>query len=88
MSRQTNRSRLRHAGPLALGPGVVWRDERGWRFACPLGCYTERGAMFESAGDARAAAETHWIQERERELAEIAKSAFAARGADARAATS
>ncbi|MBV8257926.1 MAG: hypothetical protein JO073_08925 [Actinobacteria bacterium] len=68
-----NASRLRHKGPLHLGPDVVWQEDAGWRFACPLGCATVRGEHFPSAADAGAAARAHWDAERERELAELSR---------------
>ena len=64
---------LRHKGPLQLGPSVVWKDERGWRYACPLGCATVPDELFETAAEAGAAARAHWQEERDRELAEIAQ---------------
>ncbi|MBV8256470.1 MAG: hypothetical protein JOZ56_08415 [Actinobacteria bacterium] len=73
MDADAKRLRLRHKGPLQLGPGVVWREGRGWRYACPLGCATPPGEVFATASEAGAAARAHWESERDRELAEIAQ---------------
>ena len=73
MERAASSIRLRHKGPLQLAPGVVWKDDGGWRYACPLGCANAAGQLFATAAAARTAALAHWDEQRERELAEIAR---------------
>jgi hypothetical protein len=67
-------ARLRHGGKPELGPGVVWRQDGGWRFACPLGCAVTRGEIFGSAAEAARAFVAHWAHEQDAELTSIARS--------------
>ena len=68
---------MRHRGPLKLEPGVVWRDDDGWRFACPHGCPTT-GDAFRTPTDAAHAFFAHWERERANELAQLARAQNAA----------
>lgn len=65
--------RLRHRGRLTLTPGMVWRDDDGWRFACPHGCAAARREVYASPKEAAHALAAHWERERERELARLAR---------------